>query len=186
MRVTSPSPRSIGTSSTSVDVWVRQASESRPEVTRPMLDKGRTDDLPDHIRSGAARRRSAFSHWVVIGGVGTESSAPELAGCTARVSECARTTVGIVRSRRHWRDGAEDQDATAKPVRGVRFPPLAQSGFRTGLAGRHLAPLDRRAAERRRLCARQCLFEMRVGPSEPACGGRLQTTGSGLGQEPWS
>src|SRR3954464_16026293 len=37
-----------------------------------------------------------------------------------------------------------------------------------------------------RSCARQCVFEMRVGPSEPVCGGRLQTTLSGLGQEPWS
>ena len=37
-----------------------------------------------------------------------------------------------------------------------------------------------------RLCARQCVFEMGVGPSEPVCGGRLQTTLSGLGQEPRS
>src|SRR5262249_13364660 len=36
------------------------------------------------------------------------------------------------------------------------------------------------------LCARPCPFEMRVGPSEPACGGRLQTTESGSGQEPRS
>ena len=35
-------------------------------------------------------------------------------------------------------------------------------------------------------CARPCLFEMRVRPSQPVCGGRLQTTLSGLGQEPWS
>ena len=34
---------------------------------------------------------------------------------------------------------------------------------------------------RRRLCARQCVFEMRVGPSQPVCGGRLQTTLSGCG-----
>ena len=34
------------------------------------------------------------------------------------------------------------------------------------------------------LCARQCVFEMGVGPSEPACGGGLQTTLSGLGKEP--
>ena len=38
----------------------------------------------------------------------------------------------------------------------------------------------------RRLCARQCVFEMRVGPSEPACGGGLQTTLSGSGKEPRS
>ena len=35
-----------------------------------------------------------------------------------------------------------------------------------------------------RLCARQCVHEMRVGPSQPACGGRLQTTLSCGGQEP--
>ena len=81
--------------------------------------------------------------------VGTESSEPGLAGCTAQGSESAGTTVGIVRSRRLWHDGAEDQNATAKPVRGVQFPPLAPSRFRPGLAGRHLALLDRRAAERR-------------------------------------
>ena len=60
MRVTSPSPRSIGTSSTKVDGWVRQASESRPGVTRPHAGQG-TDNLHDHIRSGAARPRAAFS-----------------------------------------------------------------------------------------------------------------------------
>ena len=37
-----------------------------------------------------------------------------------------------------------------------------------------------------RLCARQCVHEMRVGPSQPACGGRLQTTVSGCGKESWS
>ena len=29
--------------------------------------------------------------------------------------------------------------------------------------------------------ARQCAREMRVGPSQPVCGGRLQTTMSGIG-----
>ena len=37
---------------------------------------------------------------------------------------------------------------------------------------------------RGRLCARQCAREMRGGPSQPACGGRLQTTLSCGGQEP--
>src|SRR5262249_57300725 len=55
-----------------------------------------------------------------------------------------------VRSGRVGREGKEDQAATAKPVGGVNSPPLAPTGFRLGLAGRHLAPLDRRAVERRR------------------------------------
>ena len=29
-------------------------------------------------------------------------------------------------------------------------------------------------------------YQMRAGPSQPACGGRLQTTVSGWGKEPWS
>jgi hypothetical protein len=114
----------------------------------PILDKGRTDDLPDHIRSGAARRRAAFSHEWPSAVSGQSHPCLNQPGCTARGSECAGTTVGIVRSRRLWREGAEDQNATAEPVGAVQFPSLVPSGFQPGLAGRPLSPLDSWAAER--------------------------------------
>jgi hypothetical protein len=43
-----------------MDGFVKHRDHVR-ESHDPILDEGRTDDLPDHIRSGAARRRAGFS-----------------------------------------------------------------------------------------------------------------------------
>ena len=73
------------------------------------------------------------------------------------------------------------------PQGGVRSPLLA-NGYRHGFdkalpqQGWPGSFREREAgAVGGRWCARQCLFEMRAGPSQPVCGVRLQTTLSGLG-----
>ena len=64
MRVTSPSLPSIGTSSTSVDGWVRQASESRPGVTRPHPRQGTDGRSPRSYPVGRRNvtRRMSSAH----------------------------------------------------------------------------------------------------------------------------
>jgi len=73
-------------------------------------------------------------------------------------------------------EGRESARGGDQPVAFERLSEPVGSSHGGGRAGN--------GSLRRRLCARQCVREMRVGPSQPACGGRLQTTLSCGGQEP--
>jgi hypothetical protein len=53
--------RSVNVAGLSVVTSFKHRNHVR-ESHDPILDKERTDDLRDHIRSGVARRRAAFSH----------------------------------------------------------------------------------------------------------------------------
>ena len=103
----------------------------------PILDKGWTDDLPDYIRSGAARRRAACSHeWPsVVSG----QSHPNVTGPGLGVRRDAGRDRSISSPPARRRRGSR-RDGEAR--QGVQFPPLAPSGFAPGSAVRHFLLLS--------------------------------------------